>query len=69
MATTRQLASYILRNDQELNEWFKTNHGFTREKVWQGQLEDYQSLIGVIIQDGLTHEVITPKQAKGVEEL
>ncbi len=69
MASTRELVSYILETDKDLRNWFKSEHGFTVNKVRDGNLENYQDLIGVIIRDGLNNNVITQAQADGTENL
>ena len=69
MATTRQLVSHILENDAEIAKWFETNHRFTLQKARTAPLEDYQGLIGVIINEGVQKQVISKAQANGAEDL
>lgn len=69
MATSRELVTHILQNNDELREWFETKHSFTIDKAKRGSLEDYGDLVSVIIREGVKCRIITEEQATGAAPL
>ena len=69
MASTRELAGYILQNNEDLRNWFASEHEFTVEKAKTGDFESYKDLINAILCEGVNKKVITQAQADGGEDL
>ena len=69
MASTKELVTYILDNDQEIRDWFETEHRFTREKAENADLTLYRDLVAGVLQEGMRKNLVSQAQVDGREKL